>query len=207
MKFDFIYIDPKDWEYVKIMALTTIHKKHTSKEISDDWRRKILISRHSPIRELRIRFKITELKRWIADQLVRHTVGVNNGMGSMREDKIAIPRDKQTMEFETELYQSHNAESLINLMETRLCLGCVSKETRELCENLKDEIEEIEPELAFLFVPSCIRNGYCKEFNSCGHLESYLKYLWQEVSGFSIFTFADCYIRYSNYHYWRKVKK
>ena len=197
MKIDFINIS--GWEWVKESALTTIHKKHTGKEITPEWKRNILLSGHSPIRELSIRFRVSELERWIADQLVRHTVGVNNYMGTGRSDRIKIPRSEQTMEFLTELMQTHNAQSLIQLMNTRLCVGCVSPETRKLAELLRDEIERIEPELAFMFVPNCIKLCGCKEVftGGCLHFNNF-------VMTCNSVDMLDIEDRYSIYHNWRK---
>lgn len=193
------------WEWVKEMALASIHKEFSGGEITPEWKSKILMSRHSPIREGRIKFKLKELKRWIADQLVRHTLGVNNSMGTGRPDRGNIPRSEQTMEFETELYQGHNFESFINMMENRLCVGCVSKETRELCEALVDEVAKTEPELAFMCVPNCVKLGGCKEsFTKCYHFDSFLT--WCDNKKIHLVRLTNLNTRYSLYHEWRKMR-
>jgi hypothetical protein len=191
------------WEWVKEMALSSIHKSYSGGEITSEWKLNILLTRHSPIRELRIKYKLIELKRWIADQLVRHSIGVNNSMGTGRPDRNNIPRDKQTMEFETELYQSHNAESFINMMENRLCVGCVSKETRLICESLRDEVEKTEPELAFMCVPNCIKLSGCKEMfvGHCSYFTRFMDYVITEYGSWHAF---DIKKRYTIYHEWRK---
>ena len=196
MKFEFIKVE--GWDWVRTSALTTIHKKNTGEIPSREWKRKILISGHSPIRELTIRFKISELERWIADQLVRHTVGVNNYMGTGRSDRIKIPRSEQTMEFLTELMQTHNAQSLIQLMNTRLCIGCVSYETRLIAEIIRKRIELIEPELAFMFVPNCVKLCGCKESfaGGCRHFNKFLMQTDDDL--------YDIENRYIAYHEWRK---
>ena len=77
IKIDITTAGDYGWEEVKDAALTTIHKKAIEgKEISDEWKQNIVLSRHSPIREYRIKVRLTDVPRWIADQLVRHTVGV-----------------------------------------------------------------------------------------------------------------------------------
>ena len=85
-----VYVQPfsEDWEEVKKAALITIHKKTIkSSKISSEWKEAMIIGRHSPIREFRIKVIIEDIPRWIADQLVRHNVGVNSYMGTMRPDR------------------------------------------------------------------------------------------------------------------------
>ena len=176
------------WERVKQAALFTIGKKAIEgKEITTEWKHNILLSRHSPIRELRITIAFKGIERWIADQLVRHSIGVNNYMKTNRPDRGGIPRDEQLMTMPTDLLQVYNAESFINLMETRLCIGCVSRETRLLLEDVLDEVAKTEPELAHNCVPSCIMRCGCKEagFINCNHYKSFFKYVkTQELDGF-----------------------
>jgi hypothetical protein len=197
MSFRILKID--GWEWVKEMALTTIHKDSIEgKEITPEWKLNMLMSRHSPIRELHIRIKTKQMKRWVADQLVRHSVGVNNGMGTMREDRGNKNRSEQTMEDLTMLYQSHNAESFINMMETRLCVGCVSRETRQICEALRDEVEKTEQELAFMCVPNCVKLGGCKEsFVQCSYFKNF-------ITDVPLVYLVDLKSRYELYHDWRK---
>lgn len=204
MKFDWVHVD--GWNWVKEAALTTIHKKSIAgKAITSEWKRSILKSEHSPIRELTIRFKISEIKRWIAGQLVRQKVGVEHYMGTMRSDRGNKPREQQTMADLTELMQSHNAQSFMALARTRLCVGCVSKETRELTQKLVDIIGEKEPELAFYCVPPCVHQAGCKEsgFTNCGYFKKFLS----SHSGSVIMNenrIFDIDKRYQAYHYWRK---
>ncbi len=153
----------EDWEEVKKAALTTIHKKSTRKDISKDWKEAMIIGRHSPIREFRVKLKITNIPRWIADQLVRHNVGVNNYMGTMRPDRGNVPRSEQTMEQETVFQQSYNIDSFLNMTSSRLCIGVVSTETRLLVEKIVEKLYSIEPEIAKYCVPPCINQGGCKE--------------------------------------------
>lgn len=197
------WIRTEGWNYVKEAALTTIHKRTVGRnEITSEWKRAILKSEHSPIRELTIRFKITEIKRWIAGQFVRQKVGVEHYMGTMRSDRGNKPREEQTMADLTELMQSHNAQSFIALARTRLCKGCVSKETRELTQEIVDKIALHEPELAFYCVPPCIHQAGCKEsaFTKCSHFKNFLDMMYgfdREIEMFDIDQ------RYSEYHNWR----
>lgn len=201
-----IYTD--GWEWVKEAALTTIHKSSIEgKEITSQWKKAILKSEHSPIRELSIRFKIIEIKRWIAGQLVRQKIGVEHYMGTMRSDRGNKPREQQTMADLTELMQSHNAQSFISLARTRLCIGCVSKETRVLTQTLVDEIAYHEPELAFYCVPPCIHQCGCKEssFTKCNYFEKFSGNYTGCSDDMSLLLDIDK--RYEEYHEWRNLNE
>ena len=168
---------------VKDAALTTIHKKSIEgKEISSEWKNNIIMSRHSPIREYNIRIKLDNIPRWIADQLVRHSVGVNNYMGTMRTDRKNLPRKDQTMEDLTVFKQTYNINSFIDMCSTRMCIGCVSKETRLLVEKIVAEVRKIEPEIALFCVPPCIRYFGCKEagFTKCNHFNNFIDDIFED---------------------------
>ncbi len=200
------FVKTGGWEDVKEAALTTIHKSAISgKKISSKWKKDILRSGHSPIRELSIKFKFIDLQRWIADQIVRHKVGVEHYMGTGRPDRGNKPRSEQTMETSTELMQSYNAQSFINFAETRLCVGCVSKETRELTEEIVKAVGKKEPEVAFYCVPYCIKFGACKEvgFTKCNHFNNFLDTM-REDPDMLIEVMSDIDKRYEAYHDWRK---
>ncbi len=202
MELKFIRTD--GWEWVKEAALTTIHKTSIQgKEISSEWKRGILKSEHSPIRELSIRFKITDIERWITDQLVRHKHGVEHYVGTMRSDRGSKPRNEQTMADLTQIMQSHNAQSFTNMARTRLCVGCVSKETVTLTKKLVTELNSVEPEVAFYCVPHCIYRGACKEdaFSNCGYYNGFVNSLPIDKA---VEILTDIDKRYEAYHNWKK---
>lgn len=192
------------WDWVKGAALTTIHKSSIKgKEISSEWKMGLLKSEHSPIRELSIRFKLMGLERWISDQLVRHKHGVEHYVGTMRSDRGSKPRNEQTMADLTQLMQSHNAQSFTNMARTRLCVGCVSKETVKLTKLLVNELKEIEPEVAFYCVPPCIYRGGCKEdaFTKCSY---YFNFVSSLPTDQVVDILSDIDKRYEAYHEWCK---
>lgn len=173
MKIEYIRVNKDGWKEVKDSALTTIHKFYTDSEVTEQWKCDILLSEHSPIRELIIRAKFTEIPRWIADQLVRHNIGFTPYMGTMRTDRGNKPRNEQRMTDLTELKFTANAQSIINISQDRLCIGKVSKETRKLWELFLSLLNELQPELVTCCVPSCVYRFGCKEFKSCGYFEKF----------------------------------
>ena len=195
----------EDWEEVKKAALTTIHKKSTRKEISSEWKEAMIIGRHSPIREFRIKLTIEDIPRWIADQLVRHNVGVNNFMGTMRPDRGNIPREEQKMTDLTVFKQSYNIDSFLNMTSARMCIGAVSKETRMLVEAIITELYSVEPEIAKYCVPPCIQLGECKEKDItelmngkyCNYYDNFAK----EARNYYIHGLKGRYNTYKKYKY------
>lgn len=201
MKIEYVKIQEGSWDEVKDSALTTIHKKHTGKEISAEWKSKIIKSEHSPIRELIIRILVTDVPRWIADQIVRHNVGVTPYMGTMRPDRGGKSREDTPMTEPTILKLTMNAQSLINISQSRLCVGQVSKETRELWEDILKQVEILEPVLYFYCVPSCIYRCGCKEFKPCKHFEDFIEYIDADdtANAWDLLDIDDRYKEYYSY--------
>jgi len=198
------FLSTDGWEWVHSACMCTIHKSSIEgKSISGEWKKGILKSEHSPIRELSIRFKLTDIKRWVSDQLVRHKHGVEHYVGTMRPDRGSKPREEQTMADLTELMQSHNAQSFTNMARTRLCVGCVSKETVALTRVLVGEVGKTEPEVAFYCVPPCIYRGACKEdaFTKCNYYSRFIDSLPTDKV---VEIISDIDKRYEEYHKWCK---
>lgn len=82
------------WEEVANRARTTVSKGELGKEPSDNFKKKILIAEHSPIRGLIYCFKISNLKSWVATHLVRHHVGVEKWVSTQRTDRTGVNRDE-----------------------------------------------------------------------------------------------------------------
>lgn len=65
-----------------------------------------------------------------------------------------------------------NAEEIINISKLRLC-NKASKETRDVWQEVKEQVAKVDPDLAFMMVPQCIyRGGICPEMKSCRFCES-----------------------------------
>ncbi len=100
---------------------------------------------------------------------------------------------------------------LLTPVKKRLCVGCVSKETRELWEKVVDKLEETEPELAFYCVPNCVYRGGCPEIpelTSCKYYERFIEFVEDQYdfrTQLVIFTNIDA--RYTAYHEWRRTKE
>lgn len=71
---------------------------------------------------------------------------------------------------ETELYVSMNARALIEASHLRLC-NRAQEEIRTMFGKMKEEVEQVSPEIAKMMVPQCEVNQsypFCTERESCG---------------------------------------
>lgn len=161
----------EDWERCKILALNTVGKKYTGKEISDKWKEDILRAEHSPIRTLVFTIRLT-IPYFVSVHLVRHKIGIEHYVQSQRNDR-------QT-EYDRELAPqnsmvSHiievNAEQLMFMARRRLC-GQADATTRFVMALICREVEKTNPEFKGFLRPMCHYRNMCPEFKSCGYWEA-----------------------------------
>jgi thymidylate synthase ThyX len=157
-----------NWREVANSANTTINKEEGIKEPSKNWKRRMLLCEHSPIRQIFVKCKWYDLKSWISVHMVRHKFGIEHWVRTQRTDRTKINRDKLPQSNYVEHEFEANTQAIINISRKRLCKQA-STETREAWELVLEELKEKEPELYSVCVPDCIYRGYCYEFNSCGY--------------------------------------
>lgn len=157
-----------DWKEVLTRARTTVGKEELGKEPSDNFKKRILMAEHSPIRGLIYCFKITNLKSWVATHFVRHHVGVEKWVRTQRSDRTGISRDELPQGAEVEMELEANAQALINMSRKRLCKQA-SPETREVMQEMKKEVSKRDEFLARVMVKECVYRGFCPEMKSCNY--------------------------------------
>lgn len=156
-----------DWKMVKNVSRNTVNKQHTKNEASSKFKLDILISEHSPIREIKIRWKWENIKSWIATHFARHRYECY--IGTRRTDRTGVDRDELLQSELVDMDNAANAQNLIDMARKRLCYQA-SKETREYMESLKFSIMKMgEDELFEVLVPNCVYRGGCPEFSNCGY--------------------------------------
>jgi len=83
------------------------------------------------------------------------------------KDKLDFISDNCGRNTPTDLGLWINAQSLIDMAKSRICL-MASKETRDIFDMVKSTIIEVDPDLAKMLVPKCVyRNGLCGEGKNC----------------------------------------
>lgn len=160
------YIDK--WQEVKDAAMNTIGK-NTGKYPESEWKRRMLLAEHSPIRKIVFTWRWVDLKYWVSVHLTRHWLGIIHWVKTQRTDRTGVNRDELPQGALVNHTAEANAQAIINMSRRRLCYQA-SPETREAWQKVKDEVvAPTNPELARCMVKDCVYRGYCYEFNSCGY--------------------------------------
>lgn len=118
-----------NWQDVKDSTMTTVGKQ-TGKYPDSNWKKRLIMSEHSPIRRLKFYWKWTDLKSWVSVHMVRHKIGIEHWVKSQRSDRTGISRDELPQAQLIEHACETNAQALIYISRKRLCSNA-SKETRE----------------------------------------------------------------------------
>ncbi len=156
------------WREVADSARTTINKDAGTGEPGSKWKRRMLLSEHSPIRQILVNIKWYDLKYWVSVHLVRHKIGIEHWVRTQRSDRTGEDRDalKQGNTVEHEILVS--TQGMINISRKRLC-SQASVETKEAWKSVLETIKEKESELYSVCVPECIYRGWCYEYKTCGY--------------------------------------
>ena len=161
------------WREVADAANTTINKDAGNKDPSPEWKRRMLLCEHSPIRQISIKAKWYELMYWVSVHLVRHKIGIEHWVRSQRPDRIGfeLSRDNAPQSSLIDHEIEANAQAIINISRKRLC-NMAMHETRAAWQAFLDSFKDIEPDLYAVCVPECIYRGWCYEYKSCSYHKS-----------------------------------
>lgn len=160
------YPSPTDWQWVKTCTLNTVGKKSTTLP-TEEWKKKLVESEHSPLRELWFGFKL-EIPYWVSVHFVRHHIGVNHYVQTQRSDRTGVNRDELPQGQIVSHIMSINAQELVFMAHKRLCKQA-SPETRQVMKGICQLVIKVCPEFKDVLVPLCkYRNGKCTEFYPCG---------------------------------------
>lgn len=155
-----------DWKRVKNHCRTTVNKEFTDKEPSNEFKRKLLISEHSPIRLIEIDWSWNKIKSWVSVHWTRHKH--EKFVSTQRDDRKEheISRDDMPQGTPVNMDNYANAQQLIDIFRKRLCHQA-SLETRMLAVDFKRALRSEERELADVLVPNCLYRMGCPEFSMC----------------------------------------
>ena len=168
-----------DWLEIKSACMQTISKQAKNTP-PNEWRRKLLISRHSPIRRGVISWKWDNIPFYVMGHFVRHHVGCTPYVATSREDRTNIPREERKQTDSVSMQMDANIQALIDMAEKRLCTQS-DKVTREYMEALKDEITKYDETIGWALAPSGIYKCGCPEkFGNCTYCTNILKQMPQE---------------------------
>lgn len=181
-----IFKHEDNWQDIKNSTLNTIGKT-TGSYPTSEWKLRMLMSEHSPIRRGKFYWRWKGLKYWVSTHFVRHKIGIEHYVTTQRTDRTGIDRDELLQGALVNHACEADCQTLINISRKRLC-NCAAKDTREAWQKVKDKVKECgETELASRMVPECVyRNGLCPEMFSCGYnkTEAFKKELEEYLHGF-----------------------
>lgn len=175
------------WQYIKNATLNTVNL-NKGKYPDSEYKRKLLLSEHSPIRKLTFGWRWEGIKSWISVHICRHKFGIDHYVSTRRTDRTGVDRNILRQDELVNHECEANAQSIINISRKRLCY-CASQETREAWQLFLDEIvKPKEPELYSVCVKECVyRGGLCPEMFPCGYVNSHkfkeeLKNYWKNTN-------------------------
>lgn len=127
---------------------------------------------HSPIRCITFFIELIDIPTFVSVHLVRHKIGVEHFVQSMREDRPGVT---EVANRHTSIRHSMfiNAQALITMSRKRLCHKA-SVETRGVMRAIQVEIMNIDVDLYKAMRPECRYRGFCPEQNSCGYYNRWL---------------------------------
>lgn len=176
---DFKLLEVKgSWSEVLDACRSTVSKKFLNKEPSEEFKRAILISEHSPIRTKLFKWIWYNLPYWVSTHFARHHIGFEKWISTQRNDRQDnYDREQAPQDAPVTFIGEGNTQALINMSKVRLCFTA-SKKTRDKMVQLKEEIKKVDKTTAWGMVPSCIYRGGCPEKGlgtKCKFYEDFLK--------------------------------
>lgn len=163
-----------DWERVVDAARFTQRKEGLGKEPSQEFKKQMIISEHSPIRLLEFDIKVYGIPYCNMGHFVRH-VHAQPFVSTSRPDITGskVSRHDMPQDAPVNMQLSLNAQEIINISRLRLCRKA-DKVTRSIWYKVVNELSKIEPELAKACQPQCVFKGYCSEWKCCGLIQTEL---------------------------------
>lgn len=161
-----------DWQEVVNDCRATVGKGELGKNPSQKFKREILISEHSPIRDISVKWIWKNIPSWVATHFSRHKWECF--IKTQRSDRTGINREKLPQDAPVNFTGDANAQQLIDTARKRMC-HLASRETRRYMEDLKETIKSTEPEIADVLVPNCIYRCGCPEQTCCGWYDRMVK--------------------------------
>ena len=108
------------WREVADAARTTVNMDEGTGEPASSWKKKILLAEHSPIRQMIIKWKWTDLPYWVSVHFVRHKIGIEHFVSTQRSDRTGVNRENKEQSAAVSHECIANAQAVINISRKRL---------------------------------------------------------------------------------------
>lgn len=151
-----------DWNSVQRAALRTRNLKPV-RPPTYKWKIGMLQSEHSPIRVMAFSILIEDIKSFIQTHLVRHKIGIEHFVASLRNDLSGIEGSKITRDTLNSMEIYINLQALITVSRKRLCRAAHSDTVEVWKAVLKSLKDKGHYEIVSCCVPECIYRGFCPE--------------------------------------------
>lgn len=159
-----------DWQEILDDCRATVGKEPLGKEPSQKFKREILLSEHSPIRDIEIKFRWSDIPYWVAMHWKTHRW--ESRTNTQRNDRQKVyDRGKAPQDSPVNFIGEPNVQHLIDTWRKRLCYQA-SPETRKYAEDFKTTLKSVEPEISDVLVPNCVYRCGCPEANGCRWYET-----------------------------------
>ena len=159
-----------DWPLVYDAARATQGKTPIHKMPSDEWKRKAMLSTHSPIRALQFFIQV-KCPYFVQGHITRHKIGVEFFCGSQRNDR-QDKYDRRAARQDTPVMMGMiiNADALRQISRRRLC-NKADPDTRKTWRAVVDAVAKIDPIVAEACQKECWwTGGRCFEFQPCTNI-------------------------------------
>ena len=144
-----------DWMKIKSGCMTTISKDAGTKEPSQEWKRKLLLCEHSPIRRGEVSWKWEAIPYAISTHFARHHEGCEKFIATEREDRTNVPREERSQMNPVMMEMDANIQALINISAKRLCTSA-DPTTRKYWKAVLEAIREYDEDIYWACVPQCV---------------------------------------------------
>lgn len=187
-----------NWKRVKNHCRTTDNKDFTEKEATDIFKKKLLISEHTPIRCIEFDWSWKNIFYWVSTEWSRQKF--EKFISTQRDDRLKddTPRGKKPQDALVNFDGYANMQNCIDSWRKRLC-GNATQEAVELAEDFKIELHKTHPYESDVLVPNCIYRAGCPEFWCCGKIVDFIK--WAKDNNKEI-NWLNIQTRYDLYNEW-----
>lgn len=185
------------WRRLKNHCRTTDNKDFTEKNPTEEFKRKLLMSEHTPIRLLEFDWSWKGIPYWVSTEWSRHKF--EKFISSQRDDRLIddIPRAEKPQGAMVNFDGYANMQNLIDAWRKRLCYKA-TPEARGLAEDFKIQLGKMFPAEANVLVPNCIYRGGCPEFASCGLYNRFLAFCNKKYPSIVLSDLQDRYDAYND---------
>ena len=189
-----------DWKRVKNHCRTTDNKEFTENEATEIFKKKLLISEHTPIRLIEFDWSWKQIPYWVSTEWSRHKF--EKFISTQRDDRLKdnISRNDKPQGALVNFDGYANEQNMIDAERKRLCYQATS-EARQLGESFKIELHITHPLESNVLVPNCIYRCGCPEFNKCGFFDKFKEWVEDNNKEIDWFDIQNRYDAYNEYFY------